>query len=251
MTGHHAGRSDQTPPERPRDERDHPGRAHDTVRTNREQPRPEHPDATEPDASEAGPSGVGPSDGQLARAAAAGDRPSFDELVRRHHRQAMAVSYRLLGSSDDAAEVVQDALLKAYRKLPTLQTPDAFAGWLMRIVRNLSLNRRRSRSLRSASSIDDENAGPISSQAGTGTTGEQSVGSFDPARSAEGRELGQHLQRALEKLPERQRLALVMFTMEDRPQKEIAEELGCSVEAVKWHVFQARKKLRDLLANVM
>ena len=42
-------------------------------------------------------------------------------------------------------------------------------------------------------------------------------------------------------------MALVMFTIEELPQKEVAEALECSVEAVKWHVFQARKKLREML----
>jgi RNA polymerase sigma-70 factor (ECF subfamily) len=63
----------------------------------------------------------------------------------------------------------------------------------------------------------------------------------------ESREMGQRLQQALAELPEKQRLAIVMFTIEQMPQKEVAEALGCSVEAVKWHVFQGRKKLKELL----
>ena len=62
-------------------------------------------------------------------------------------------------------------------------------------------------------------------------------------------ELGKRLQQALLELPEKQRLAIVMFTVEQMPQKQVAETLGCSVEAVKWHVFQGRKKLRELLKD--
>ena len=80
----------------------------------------------------------------------AGEKQAFDELVIRYQRAAVAVSFRLLGKTDDALEVTQDAFLKAYRSLDTLQKPEAFAGWLMRIVSNLSLNYRRGRKTRSS-----------------------------------------------------------------------------------------------------
>jgi RNA polymerase sigma-70 factor, ECF subfamily len=57
------------------------------------------------------------------------------------------------------------------------------------------------------------------------------------------------VQAALADLPAQQRAALVLFSVEQLPQKEVAEILGCSVEAVKWHVFQARKKLKARLAE--
>jgi RNA polymerase sigma-70 factor (ECF subfamily) len=71
--------------------------------------------------------------------------------------------------------------------------------------------------------------------------------SGDPVRSLESQELGRKLQEALNQLPEKQRLAIVMFTIQEMPQKQVAEALQCSVEAVKWHVFQGRKKLKELL----
>ena len=89
-----------------------------------------------------GPASEGPSDGQLVGRVLAGERKCFDDLVNRYQRQAVAVSYRLLGNSQDAMEVTQDAFLKAFTSLDTLQKPGAFGGWLMRIVSNLSLNYR-------------------------------------------------------------------------------------------------------------
>ena len=88
---------------------------------------------------------TGPTDGELVGQVMAGRRQAFDELIRRYQRQALAVSYRLLGNSDDAQEVTQDAFLKAFTSLRTLQQHEAFKGWLMRIVSNLSLNKRRGR----------------------------------------------------------------------------------------------------------
>ena len=62
-------------------------------------------------------------------------------------------------------------------------------------------------------------------------------------------ELGDAIQRSIDQLPEKQRLALVMFAVEKMPQKDVAEVLNCSVEAVKWHVFMARKQLKKSLGN--
>jgi RNA polymerase sigma-70 factor (ECF subfamily) len=199
------------------------------------------------EAQEADPS-TSPPDRELVQRSLQGDRPAFDELIRRYQRQAVAVSYRLLGSTHDALEVTQDAFLKAFGSLATLQKPEAFGGWLMRIVSNLSLNYRRSRKTRRQLPLDDL-LGPTDAGQ-TDTTGggsEWMAASGDPVRKLESQELGKRLQEALKQLPEKQRLAIVMFTIEELPQKQVAETLNCSVEAVKWHVFQGRKKLKELL----
>jgi RNA polymerase sigma-70 factor (ECF subfamily) len=190
-------------------------------------------------------------DGALVERTLAGERAAFDILVRRYQRQAVAVSYRLLGSSHDALEVTQDAFLKAFTSLSTLQTPAAFGGWLMRIVSNLSLNFRRGRKTRWQLPLD-EVLGPIEGgSAKVSSMGESANRGDDPLRRLESLELGQKLKDALAKLPEKQRLALIMFTIEEMPQKQVAEALQCSVEAVKWHVFQGRKKLKGLLGDVL
>lgn len=196
--------------------------------------------------------GTGSNDEPTVRAAIAGDRQAFDELVRKYQTQAVAVSYRLLGNRADAVEIVQDAFLKAYKSLSTLERPGAFGGWLMRIVSNLSLNRRRGRSLRRGASLEDDEGNPIDAEGATSIGGEAlGGGSSDPARAAMGHELGDKLQEALAELPEKQRLAILMFTIEQMPQKDVAEALGCSVEAVKWHVFQGRKRLREALKDLI
>jgi RNA polymerase sigma-70 factor, ECF subfamily len=190
------------------------------------------------------------SDESLVRQALDGDREAFDGLVKRYQTQAVAVSFRLLGNRADAVEIVQDAFLKSYKSLSTLEKPGAFGGWLMRIVSNLSLNKRRGRSLRQGATLDDEEGNPLDSTGATGISGQSlQAGELDPARSAQGKELGVALSKALDQLPEKQRLAIVMFTIEQLPQKQVAEALRCSVEAVKWHVFQGRKRLRELLKD--
>jgi RNA polymerase sigma-70 factor (ECF subfamily) len=182
-----------------------------------------------------------PSDGELVCQCRSGQKAAFDVLIRRYQRQAVAVSYRLLGNTQDALEVTQDAFLKGFTSLATLQKPEAFGGWLMRIVSNLSLNYRRSRKSRQQLPLDDL-LGPAGG-------GEMAAEDASPGRSLEGREMGRRLAEALKQLPEKQRLALTMFTIEQMPQKDVAEALECSVEAVKWHVFQARKKLKAMLKD--
>src|SRR6476660_4752757 len=113
-----------------------------------------------------------PTDGQLGERANDGDRKAFDELVIRYQRQAVAVSYRLLGNTQDALEVTQDAFLKAFTSLASLQKPEAFGGWLMRIVSNLSLNYRRGRKTRKGQLPLDDLLGPSGSeQADSSTAG--------------------------------------------------------------------------------
>ena len=193
----------------------------------------------------------GPSDGSLVEAVLAGRRRAFDDLVRRYQRQAVAVSYRLLGNSHDAQEVTQDAFIKAFSSLATLQKPEAFGGWLMRIVSNLSLNYRRSRKTRSQLPLDDLLGPTESSQQAQSAGGSSDWMSQrgDPVHLLASEEMGRKLQAALSQLPEKQRLAITMFTIEEMPQKQVAEALNCSVEAVKWHVFQGRKKLKELLKD--
>jgi RNA polymerase sigma-70 factor (ECF subfamily) len=61
--------------------------------------------------------------------------------------------------------------------------------------------------------------------------------------------LAEVIERAIEELPDKQRLALILFAIEGWPQRDVAEVLGCSLEAVKWNVFQARKTLKEKLAE--
>lgn len=185
-------------------------------------------------------------DAALVAEVLAGQNRAFDRLVTIYERPAVSTAYRLLGNSEDARDVVQNAFVKAFRSLAKLKEPTRFGPWLLRIVSNLSLNARRSRR---------SNVVPLDEQRGTdgATTGEGEpvVTSFTPDRNAESRELQEAIDAALAQLPEKQRLALVLFTIEGWAQKDIAQMLECSLETVKWNVFQARKRLKDLLSDQM
>jgi RNA polymerase sigma-70 factor (ECF subfamily) len=189
----------------------------------------------------------GSGDGELVAAAKRGELGAFDTLVGRYQRQATSVAYRLLNNMDDAMEITQDAFLQAYDKLATLSKPERFGPWLMRITSNLALNRRRWRSLRK--SIPLEGLGDGDEDRGEMQLSDPSAVMPDQAASAE--DVKKIMADVIAELPEMQRQALMMFCIDELPQKEIAQHLGCSVEAVKWHVFTARKKLKERLKDYL
>jgi RNA polymerase sigma-70 factor (ECF subfamily) len=187
---------------------------------------------------------AGVQDAQLVQATLSGQRSAFDELIEAHQRRAVAVAYRLLGNLHDALEVTQDAFLRAYRALASLEKPELFGAWLLRIVSNLSLNYRRARRQAVRTSLDECILGEQDER-----TCEPAGPDATPGQEATASELEGELQRAIADLPERQRLALVLFAIEGLPQRQVAEIMECSLEAVKWHVFAARKLLRERLAD--
>jgi RNA polymerase sigma-70 factor (ECF subfamily) len=182
-----------------------------------------------------------PTDAELVRLARRADLGAFEVLVGRYQRQATSVAFRMLSNREDAMDVVQDAFLKAYDKLDSLSEPARFGPWLLRIVGNLALNFRRARSLRRTDSLEAPGDDPQE----PGRMNRPDALAIDPAVEVSANELRGLLAKAVGQLPPMQRQALVLFSIEKLPQKEIAEMLGCSVEAVKWHVFTARKKLKE------
>jgi RNA polymerase sigma-70 factor (ECF subfamily) len=183
-----------------------------------------------------------PSNGELVRRVRAGDPAGFDELVRRYQRQATKMAYRMLTNLDDAMEITQDAFLRAFDRIATLSDPERFGPWLLRIVSNLALNRRRSRALRKAQPLD-----ATGSDEGRAGRTHRDYRTATPLEQVTGDDLDQYLARAIDELPDMQRQALVLFSIEKMPQKQVAEILDCTVEAVKWHVFMARRKLKEKL----
>ncbi|MEE9294162.1 MAG: sigma-70 family RNA polymerase sigma factor [Phycisphaerae bacterium] len=187
-------------------------------------------------------------DARLVEEVLSGQSAGFDALVRRYQRRAYAVAYRLLSNREDAADVAQDALLKAYQSLDQLADRSRFGSWLMRIVSNLALNYRRSRAASAMSGLDDTVEASIDPR---GADGRLLTTSGTPAADRREQELKKAMAAAIADLSEPQRQSLVMSSMAGIPQKEVADMLECSVEMVKWNVFQARKALKQTLAQYL
>jgi len=172
-------------------------------------------------------------EGELARRALAGDRQAFGALVERYAGQARRVARAVLQDPDDADDAAQDAFLSALVKLGQYDRRRPFGPWLMRIVANAATDRRRRRAVRRAEPLEP------------GLTGGGSRPDTDAERSA----LSERLRAALAELPERRRIAVVLFDVEGYAHAEIAEILGIPEGTVRSEVFHARRRLRELLAD--
>lgn len=162
--------------------------------------------------------------------AAAGDDAAFRALVDRHRDRAFALALRIVRSRDDAAEVAQDAFVRAWRALPGFRGDAAFGTWLHRIVARVAFDRARMLSRRRAQEVDLETAGEVDS-------GERPAGVEQRARAAK-------LERLIGGLTEAQRAAVTLFYHHDRSVEEVARILGMPENTVKTHLSRARAALR-------
>lgn len=97
---------------------------------------------------------VSPEERAAIRAARKGDRAAFGVLVRQYQRRAYAAAFTLVGNREDALEIAQDALVRAYKAMPRFDPSLPFYPWLHRIVRNVALNHLRKRHRRGERSLD-------------------------------------------------------------------------------------------------
>ncbi len=171
-------------------------------------------------------------DAELAALAHAGDRAAFGELVRRYSGQARRVARAILEDPDDADDAAQDGFLAALRHLGRYDPTRPFGPWLLRIVANAASDRRRRRKVRQAEAVPASypSSGP------------------GPDATAERREFVAAVRGVLATLPERQRIAVVMFDVEGYTHREIAEVLNVPDGTARSDVFHARRALRAALS---
>jgi len=174
------------------------------------------------------------SDEALMARVARGDEPAFRELARRHLPAAVSLARRILGNAADGEDVAQDAMLRVWVNAPRWQPLALFRTWFRRVVVNLCLDRKRR-----ARWVELEAAGEIA----------------DPAANAgeevERGERDRLVQAAIAKLPERQRIAIVLTYSEGLSNAEVADALDTSVSAVETLLVRGKQNLRRALARVI
>jgi RNA polymerase sigma factor (sigma-70 family) len=169
------------------------------------------------------------SDDDLVARFRSGDDAPFEEIHRRYRSQLIAFSRRMLrGTGHDADDVVQDALIRAYRGLRATDRPMALRPWLYMIVRNRALDELRSPHRGAA--FDDEFA-------------LNAVPTADAAQRVQERDDMRQLVAEIARLPERQRLALVMREFDGCSHVETARRLQTTVPATKSLIIRARSNL--------
>ncbi|HEV2751603.1 MAG TPA: sigma-70 family RNA polymerase sigma factor [Gemmatimonadales bacterium] len=169
----------------------------------------------------------------LVARALAGDRTALGILITRFAAPVRRLTYAILRDADEADDAAQDGVLQALVKLDRYDPTRPFGPWLMRIVANAAIDRRRRRSVRDTSELDEALAG----------------GGPLPDVEVDRRALRQRLAMALHKLPQRYRTAVVLFDVEGYSQAEIAEILGVAPGTVRSAVFHARRRLRKWLGD--
>lgn len=172
---------------------------------------------------------------ELVREAAQADaRREFEERLAECGPLAFRVARGVLRNTADAEDVAQEALLRAYQSFDRLRDRNRFSGWLVRISFRLALDRLRSAKRR-------ERRDALWSQ----------PAHLPPPATAEdvaaSNQFQGHLERALEELPEKLRLVLLLSAMDGYTIEEIARMIGVPLGTVKSRIFIARKKLAEKL----
>lgn len=168
---------------------------------------------------------------ELIARAQAGDRAAFGALVREHGNEVYTLARRLVGDPHLAADVAQEALIRAWRALPNFRGDAAFSTWVHRITVNTAWTQRKRARKHSGVPLDEfvEVAAP--------------KGADHPEIAGETLELRGRLRRALDALPEPQRQVVVLKDVYDWSHGEIADALGISVSAAKVRLHRARARL--------
>lgn len=177
-------------------------------------------------------------DASLVARARRGDGVAFEALVRRYYRAAFAVALGQLGTAMEAEDVCQDAFLRALERLDDCD-PARFGPWLLSIVRNRSHNYRTYLARRRGPDLEHL---PVRSAGGTVERKERGP-SADLARD----ELRRDLEGALGTLSSIQREVLLLHDLDGRPHRDVADALGLSVGMSRYHLMQARRRLRATL----
>ena len=171
-------------------------------------------------------------DAQVVRDVLSGDSNAYRLLVRRYGDALYGHALRMAANQDDAADLVQRALVQGFKKLRTCREPDRVGAWLFRIVANLCKDHIRS---------------PRRTDISLTVLAGLLPGQSDPASDAEGAEVRSRVWDALAALTPEQREAFVLKHVEGRSYEEIAAVMDLSVASLKMRVHRARQALRGLL----
>jgi RNA polymerase sigma-70 factor, ECF subfamily len=181
----------------------------------------------------------------LVRAAASGDREAMEALLMHAQEVAWRFSTHVCGRTDEAEDVMQEALIKTYRHASSIRHPEAFRTWLYRTVRNVCLMRRRTRvdepkRMLSLDELVPTREGPP-----------RRIDAVDPGRGPEtlamDARLREELKRAIAQLPTPYRVVLFLREMEGLSTREVAAVIGTSEDNVKQRLHRARLFLRKEL----
>lgn len=176
---------------------------------------------------------------EVVRRATDGDRGAFTQLMEHYQSACYGLAWRLLGDPDQAADATQDAFIHAYRAMRSYRG-GVFRAWLLRITANASYDILRRQQRRPAGPLPDPEEGAAELP---------DPRAVDPDAEAEKAEMYRHLERALARLPEDQRTAIVLCDVYGMDYNEVAAMTSSALGTVKSRIHRGRMRLRELLAE--
>ena len=169
----------------------------------------------------------------LVRRAQEGDKGAFDLLAQLHARAMFRMAFRMMRSVEQAEDVTQEALIRAYNNIRSFRGDSKFSSWILQIVVNTGRNSLRSLSRRNETNIDNEVI-PSEHRDYQRIEGEQSLAL---------------LKKTIEQLPPRQKIALELRLFEEMSFKEIATIMDCPFDTAKANFRHALIKVREQLSE--
>ena len=187
-------------------------------------------------------------DRSLVQAHLGGDRTAFAELVRRHGDCLLGYLTRVCGDREQAEDFFQETFRRVHEKAHTLRG-NQFKGWLYTIATHVALDGFRRRTKHRVISLDQSlDCDGGSCQAHSTVTVAESCP--DPSDVAVREEQKEQVRKALDSLPAKQRAALVLAYYQQLSYRQVAEVMGCSMGAVRQHMFRALTTLARALPDV-
>jgi RNA polymerase sigma-70 factor (ECF subfamily) len=174
------------------------------------------------------------------------DAEPFEAFVRRHQDMVFATAVRLLGNATEAEDVAQTVFLRAFQRFAQIGPSPAAAGWLKTVTKNACLNhlsRYRAR-WRFFSEL-----GRTEGRESVNTYEDTLVSPASPATELEQADERDRVERALRRLPDHQRVPLVLFHFENATYQDIADALRVSLGKVKTDIHRGREALKRELST--
>lgn len=176
-----------------------------------------------------------------------GDMEALRELIEAHQHRVVGTVAKMLGDDCDAEDIAQQVFIRLWKSAGRYEPTAKFTTWLFKITRNLVFNELRRRKRHPTQSLDR----PLDPDEPERTLQAADTASKAPDVALLDDEMQAAIQRAMEALPETQRMAIILRRYDDISYEEIGEILDLSVPAVKSVLFRARTELREKLRQYL